>query len=157
MVRKPPIRLLGQTMLVFIPVIALAITGFLSLRRDRLAVRHEAEERARELAQGIADQLWRQLEPPGGRAGEPSTDPSTIEFRPSTAPSTIEFRISTNGALVFPPPIPALAPAQLDYSRLTPAQVELWETARTHEFARRDPTAAANAYLQFLASNPPQP
>src|SRR5688500_5436987 len=116
MVRKPPIRLLGQTMLVFIPVIALAITGFLSLQRDRLAVRHEAEERARELAQGIADRLWGQLEPLRGRAGE---------LAGSTDPSTIEFRISTNGTLVFPPPIPALAPAQLDYSRLTPVQVEL--------------------------------
>jgi hypothetical protein len=49
--RKP--KFLWQALLILLPVVALAIVGALSLRRDRILAQHEATQRA----QGIADDL----------------------------------------------------------------------------------------------------
>src|SRR5258705_10857372 len=101
--------LIWKTAIIVLPVLVLAGVGAFYLQQDRILVRHEAEERARLLAQEIRDTLWQGLSSPAGVSNEPA------------------FRIDSDGALVFPPPYEkAPTPRQLDLDALTPEQRQVW-------------------------------
>src|SRR5688500_19291651 len=88
-----------QAAVILLPVIALAALGAFYLRQDRLLVRHEAEERARSIAEAIAANLWYALTNSAG------------------ASEAFAFRIDTDGNLLFPPPYErAPSPRPLDTS-----------------------------------------
>ena len=102
--------LLWQAAVILLPVVALAALGAFYLRQDRLLVRHEAEERARTVAQDLVDTLWRGLTNSAGISAE------------------YAFRIDDDGALLFPPPYEkAPAPHPLDTTRITAEQSALWQ------------------------------
>src|SRR5829696_4417882 len=108
--RKSRNALAWQAAVILLPVIALAALGAFYLRQDRLLVRHEAEERARILAQEIAEKLWRGLTNSAGVAEE------------------YALSIDADGKLLFPPPYEqAPAPQPLDLSKLTSEQTALWQ------------------------------
>jgi signal transduction histidine kinase len=99
-----------QAAVILLPVIALAALGAFYLRQDRLLVRHEAEERARMLAQEIAQKLWRGLTNSAGLGEE------------------YAFRIDDDGALLSPLSYQrAPEPRPLDLAKLTAEQTGLWQ------------------------------
>src|SRR5262250_2639019 len=80
-------RFFWQGLLILLPVLALAVAGFLSLRQDRILARHEAVDKAQAAADQIADVFWQRL------------------FRPDALKEFKEhaFRIDEDGHLLFPP------------------------------------------------------
>src|SRR5881628_3565657 len=98
-----------QTTIIILPVVILAGLGAFYLRQDRILVRHEAEERARLIAQELTDELWQGL-----------TSPTSISQEQA-------FQIDADGALLFPPPYDkAPVPHSLNLDALTAAQAQLW-------------------------------
>src|SRR5258705_11875529 len=105
--------LVWQTTIIVLPVIVLAGVGAFYLQQDRILVRHEAEERARLIAQELTDKLWQGLSNPSGISNE------------------LAFRIDPEGTLVFPPPYEkAPTPRPLDLDALTPEQSQVWNNPR---------------------------
>jgi len=102
-----------QAALIILPILLLAGLGAYYLRQDRILVGHEAEQRARTLADDITAKLWAALRDPEWRT------------------TTNAFQIDAAGALVFPPPFETTpAPQPLDVSQLTPEQAALWADFR---------------------------
>src|SRR5437763_10444837 len=85
--RKP--NFFWQAVLILLPVLVLAVVGFLSLRQDRLLATKEAQERA----QIIADDLLPKLE---------------NALTGTNTGTSFRFQVGTDGALLFPPPTKAL-------------------------------------------------
>jgi signal transduction histidine kinase len=101
--------LVWQTAIIVLPVIILAGVGAFYLQQDRILVRHEAEERARLLAQEICDNLWQAL-----------TSPAAIS-------NELAFRLGSGGDLLFPAPYErAPSPRLLNFDALTPEQWQAW-------------------------------
>jgi signal transduction histidine kinase len=101
--------LVWQTAIIVLPVIILASVGAFYLQQDRILVRHEAEERARLLAQEIRDDFWQAL-----------TSPAAIS-------NELAFRLGSGGTLLFPAPYEkAPSPRPLNLDVLTPDQRQIW-------------------------------
>lgn len=130
-----------QGVLIVLPVVLLAGAAVWSLRQDRLLARHEATERAEELAQETASALWSKL----------TARESLDQFKDHT------FRVDAAGRLVFPPPAPALpTPQVLDPSALNPTQRASWMALRHLEFDGSQRTQAIAAARRLLDLNPPE-
>src|SRR5687768_6059167 len=95
--------LLWQAVVILLPVFVLAGLGAFYLRQDRILVRHEAEERARVLAEDVLNQVWQRLTSPEGMAHDPG------------------FRVDNAGNLLDPPPFERTpVPQPLNFELLTP-------------------------------------
>jgi signal transduction histidine kinase len=111
--RNSRTSLAWQAALIILPILLLASLGAYYLRQDRILVRHEAEQRARTLAEDITANLWAALRDP------------------ESGPTTNAFQIDAVGALLFPPPFETTpTPHLLDVSQLTPEQASVWEDYR---------------------------
>jgi len=133
--RKP--SFFWQGILITLPVIILAWVGFLSLKQDKALARHDAEQRAQTIADGLLPKCWSQLTNRSTEIGQHG------------------FQVDNAGELVFPPPYAAAPlPQPLSLTELTPAQTRLWLTAQQTECNEKDPQLAIQAYREFLESNP---
>lgn len=111
--RNSRTSLAWQAALIILPILLLASLGAYYLRQDRILVRHEAEQRARAIAEDITTKLWDALRDPASRTPENA------------------FQIDARGNLLFPPPFETTpAPHPLDVSQLTPEQASVWEEYR---------------------------
>ena len=134
--RKPV--LFWQAVLILLPVVVLAIVGFISLRQDRLIARREAADRAQAVADDLLLKLW-------------------TAFTNSNAAGTNEghsFQIDSSEHLLFPQALePAPTPQPFAQAELTPEQRRLWQSALATEVD--DPAAATKCYRDFISSKPP--
>jgi signal transduction histidine kinase len=149
MPRRPP-TFVWQGLLIVLPVAALTLVGFLSLRQDRRLAEQEARERAQTLADQLAEDIWQQL------SLLAPVSPDAGPF-PVPLPPCPRFQLGEQGELAYPPACPeAQAPPPLDATALTAAQAQLWLAARAAEFTTEDPAGATAAYQQFLDTKPPE-
>src|SRR6266704_3666507 len=131
-----------QATLIVLPVIVLAVFGFLSLRQDKLLAEQEAQERAQIIADELRAQLWTAVTNGGAMAGPPAP---------------LRFQVDNAGQLIFPPPVePWPKPAPLRFSELNPDQARLWQHTRKAEADVMRPEEAAKAYNDFLSLDPPK-
>jgi signal transduction histidine kinase len=137
--RKP--AFFWQALLIVLPVIVLAVVGFVSIRQDKLLAQHEAADRAQTIADDLLPRLWAEL--------MATNLPHASEYH--------AFRVDKAGQLLFPPLVADLpVPIPFDLAQLNPAQRKLWETAQASESDDRTRTAAMQAYRDFLDSTPPE-
>jgi hypothetical protein len=133
--RKP--SFFWQGVLILAPVLVLANLGAYALWKDQRVAIHEAEMRARDLAEEAAGRIWDELE--------------------SVAFPAIEF--DRAGKLINPKPYHEVpVPRPLNEAELNGEQRRVWEAAQQawgsadrNENYRR----AAMAYEEFLQSKPP--
>jgi signal transduction histidine kinase len=131
---------LWQGTLIVLPVVLLAAVGLYSLRQDRILAQHEAEERARDLAESLVENLWTEL-----------TQPAS-----ANVPIFPFFRVDAGGQLLSPAPVqkvPEPHPFELD--PLSEAQRELWQTGMPPDLDANSRTRAIVACRAFLATRPP--
>lgn len=127
-----------QGVLILLPVVVLAGVGVWSLRQDTVVAEAQATEHAQQLADGLADRLWRAL----------------VEAR-DTEGSAVIFDTDRAGRLVFPPPLPAApSPRGFDLSTLTPAQAALWRNVEA-ALSDADSAAGQRSAQDFLLTSPP--
>ena len=139
--RRP--RFLWRGLLIVLPALAMAVFGFLSLRQDRLLVRHQAAEQAEK----IAEELVRAILPAGFTLNLHLPDPPAPPIlSPQNDPvfgaaihGIIAMLFDETGQLVFPQPPRWPLPEPLELDRLDPDQLELWTTARRELFRERRP------------------
>ncbi|MCI0748791.1 MAG: HAMP domain-containing histidine kinase [Verrucomicrobia subdivision 3 bacterium] len=109
MPRSGKTTLAWQAGIILLPIVVLAGLGAFYLRQDRILVRHEAEQRARALAEEIVRKTWENLTSRAGTTGEHA------------------FCVNNEGRLLFPAPLEITpTPRPLDLEKLTPEQAELW-------------------------------
>src|SRR5437870_2652210 len=89
---------LWQGLLIVLPIIALAMVGFLSLRQDRLMAEAEAHERA----QTLADDLQRKLESALLSLAQWSLTNPPNTWRTNLTELRVTFQISKKGELLSP-------------------------------------------------------
>ena len=61
-----------QALLIVLPIIVLAVVGFLSLRQDKLFAEKEAQERAQAIADELRSKLWTAVTNGDAQAGPPA-------------------------------------------------------------------------------------
>jgi signal transduction histidine kinase len=128
-----------QAALILLPVIVLAVVGWLSLRQDRRLAQREAEDRAQIIADDLAAKIWNALT---GEATNRSRLPS--------------FRIDERGRLLSPPPYaPIPTPRPLALSELNPKQQQLWKLIQSTEIQMND-NSFAQTFEDFLQTEPPE-
>jgi signal transduction histidine kinase len=138
-----------QGLFILLPVLLLAVVGFLSIRQDKALVEQQAREQAREMIADLGPRIWQGLTnlPPGVKP------PLLL-----TPESRIFFVIDEHGELTFPEPYNrALVPATPAASHLTASQLQLWSKAESSELRQGDLEDAKMSYEKFLASDPPEP
>src|SRR5437867_3143716 len=135
--RKP--SFLWQGVLILAPVLVLAGIGAYALWKDQRLAMREAEERAQELANSAALQVWDELE---------KVQLPLIEF-------------DRSGRLLTPKPYEEVpAPRPLDQTVFSADQAKLWNTARAAlsvsnrvqllgEFLKTEPPAGFAALAHF--------
>src|SRR5438046_8904408 len=55
-------RFLWRAVLIVLPLVILAAVGLSSLRQDKLLAEQEARERARQIADELADKIWNEVD-----------------------------------------------------------------------------------------------
>jgi signal transduction histidine kinase len=130
-----------QAALILLPVLVLAIIGFLSLQQDKLLAQQEAVERARGIAQTLAAELWQRF------AGE---------SKPAGLPD-FSFETDERGELLVPPPYAQLPePVREPHpDQLNPGQLRLWTEAR-RRLASGDVHATTNTVWDLVESAVPE-
>src|SRR5262245_7909879 len=97
-----------QASLILLPVIVLAIMGWLSLRQDKILAEHDARERAQAIADDLLPKIWNEL------------------FENPAEESAPRFEVNADGNLVFPSPYQKIPPPQpLDLTQLNSEQAKL--------------------------------
>jgi len=149
--RKP--RFLWQAVLIVLPVFVLAAVGLSSLRQDKLLAEQEARERARQIADELADKIWNEV----AVLRLDLSPQNQLDRLNAPGPKNLDaFQISVQGDLVYPPPYtPVPVPHPFEATRLNPDQARLWQVAREADFAGTNSDAAIEAYHQFVARMPP--
>ncbi len=133
-----------QGCFILLPVAVLSIIGLLAVMQDRQAVENQARQRAQEIADETAEELWAALTS-ASQTGAGGQQP-------------LSFSVDASGALVDPPPLPGLPiPLPLDIASLPPELARLWTDARRVSVGAQSASAAqaAGLWRGFLASNPP--
>ena len=153
-------RFLWRGLLIVLPALAMAVFGFLSLRQDRLLVRHQAAEQAEKIAEDLVRSILPaaftlNLQMPG--------PPAPSIFAPQNDPvlgaaiqGIIAMLFDGRGQPVFPQPPRWPLPEPLELDRLGPDQLNLWTTARRELFAGGDPAMAMQQFDAFLERRPPE-
>jgi signal transduction histidine kinase len=126
--------------------------GVLSLRKDRILVRSEAQEQAQRLASSLLPKIWETL----------SSDPRLAQVSTNTAShlrlETLLFRVDKAGRLVFPVPYEEVpTPVPFEISQLSPEQRRLWAQATSLEAGGGDAALITQGYEEFMRSRPPKP
>lgn len=134
---KPNYRKPGffwQGVLILAPMIVLAKLGALAIWQDKRMAEHDAELRAQDLAEQVADRL-------------------SVAWLGYQASNTHHILIDFDGNLLSPPPMRSgeIAPD----TTLTTEQATLLERARHAEFTTKNVAESTNLFRQFLATAPP--
>jgi len=151
---ETPLRSLHlQTVLILLPVLGLAVSGFLALSRDRAAVESEARERARQIAEDLAEDLAGAL-PAKFNSGASSASTDEDKAGPaSDAGEWVRLAWDDSGRLLQPsgyPPIPQ--PPAWRRRSAEEASASLPRTAPSDSSPEEDPTSAYRAALAGNAS-----
>ncbi len=160
-----------QALLILLPVGVLAVVGASFVRQDRRLVEQEARERAQAIAESLTQIIARGLASTELAIGPQSTlrrsnrsaDRPWTEQPPSRGdadaprPTFLAFQFDAEGNPVIPPRVPALEPAPLDPSRLSPGQRDLWATANRAEAEGWDPSRLLGAWQAIVDADPPLP
>ena len=180
-VHRSTLRLLGQAVLILLPVIGLAGFGLYSLRQDRLLAEQEARESgqilAQQLAQSIGAVTAQQLRDfreasfeleanrstdlglsswTGGAASESNAwvhIKAWQQANPEVDLMKLPPADSSSYLEAQPERMPPQPPEWL--GQLNPEQQQLWQSAKQAEFQAGDFFAAQSAIQEFLASKPP--
>ncbi len=153
-------RFLWRGLLIVLPALAMAAFGFVSLRQDRLLVRHQAAEQAEKIAEELVQSILpagftlnlQMPDPPAPPILSPQNDP----VLGAAIHGIIAMLFDETGQLVFPQPPHWPLPEPLELDRLDPEQLELWTTARRELFANGDPAVARLQFEAFLERRPPE-
>jgi signal transduction histidine kinase len=145
---------LWRGLLIVLPALAMAGFGFVSLRNDRILVRHQAAEEAKRLATDLVESilpaaLTIDLRLPGTGGFRPHEDPILAASREGI----IAWLADASGAIRYPPWIRMPEPEPLEDHHLDPAMRKAWVAARSKLFANED--GAAASLLSFLDTRPP--
>src|SRR5947207_1196048 len=146
-------RFLWRAVLIVLPLVILAAVGLSSLRQDKLLAEQEARERARQIADELADKIWNEV----AVLRVDLSSQNQVGTLNAPGPKNLDaFQISLQGDLVCPPPCtPVPVPHPFEATRLNPDQARLWQVAREADFAGTNSDAAIEAYRQFIARMPP--
>ncbi len=166
--RKP--NFFWQGVLILAPMLVLAKLGALALTQDKRMARHEAELRAQDAAEEVAQAIWDELQKPGDPPFKaqvsPYKNPDSVTFTwkartPHSrigsvnsvsgssqsfafAPATKRLELDRSGRLFFPPPYEAApAPHPLAARSLTDEQRAAWSAATGREIAARGEAGAS--------------
>lgn len=169
-----------QGLLIVLPVLFLAVVGFISLRQDKLLAEREAQTQAKQLAERIAGEVQSALDPitaatSGGRnievwkfinesrdgAFQATKDPiwqyahhPPEDYANYRQPMRIAV-LDNAGNLIYPSPrAEQVTPGDLSETNLYSDQRTLWRKARDAEFASTNLAQAIGFYEQFLAGKP---
>ncbi|MCL4178794.1 MAG: HAMP domain-containing histidine kinase [Verrucomicrobia bacterium] len=153
-------RFLWRGLLIVLPALAMAGFGFVSLRQDRLLVRHQAAEQAEkivaELVQHVLPAAFtldlRMPGPPAPSIFAPQDDP----VLGAAIDGIIAMLLDDAGQLAFPLPPRWPMPEPLELDRLDSDQLHLWTAARHELFAGGDPTSAMSQFEALLERQPPE-
>ncbi|MCW5557423.1 MAG: HAMP domain-containing histidine kinase [Verrucomicrobiae bacterium] len=148
-------RLRFQTALILLPVLGLAVAGFLALSRDRAAVESEARERSRQIAEDLVEDLAGAL--PGMFDLSSSSDSGGKKETDGSAPKPWEFvRLvwDESGRLLWPPGYPPIPQPPARRRHSTEDSVTLSSGATSPDpnpDTEEDPTSAHRAALSGKA------
>ena len=135
--RKP--TFFWQAIPILLPLGVLAVVGWMSVREDKILVRHDATERAQAIANDLLPKLWNELT--ADTAGQPNH---------------LSFEVDGAGQLVFPPPCALVpVPRPFNLEELNQEQTRLWRSAQKAGMESQNPDAVLKAYRDFAGSNPP--
>ena len=151
-------RFLWRGLLIVLPALAMAGFGFVSLRQDRLLVRHQAAEQAEKIAAELVQHVLpaaftldlRMPGPPAPSIFAPQDDP----VLGAAIDGIIAMLLDDTGQLAFPLPPRWPMPEPLELDRLDPDQLHLWTAARRELFAGGDPTSALTQFEALLERQP---
>jgi signal transduction histidine kinase len=136
-----------QVVLISVPVLVLAVIGFVSLRQDRAIAEHEAAERAREIAEDVLARFSFALTNASATLVEP--------VEGGTNPERVEFRIGPSRELLFPPPYQRdPTPAPLDVVDLAPEPARLWSEFQRLEVSGAPTPERLKACRKFVSARP---
>ncbi len=128
-----------EGLLILLPVVLLAGVGLYALRQDEALARHDAAERARQIAGQISRGLW-----------------NSLSALPSDPEEALSFQTDQAGRLVFPPPYePIPTPHPHDLRPLSPDLRLLWIHIGELIDQQHDSSAAFIALDDFLDKRPP--
>jgi signal transduction histidine kinase len=168
-------RFLWQGLAILLPVVVLAVFGFLSLRQDRLMAEAEARQRGDELADSLvlamreefdfsnpashpwlssAERLAEDARKLTAAAGPAAADPV---LRCAESGGPVAALVNEKNELIYPAEfLDVPVPHTPDTSALTSEQIRLWSEVQTAEFVQRDFGQAAEACARLLKANPPK-
>jgi hypothetical protein len=150
-------RFLWRGLLIVLPALAMAGFGFVSLRQDRLLVRHQATEQAgkfvTELVQAVIPAaLHVELPLPDATGLATFVDP----ILGAAQDGIIAALTDASGATVYPPPPRWPVPEPLDLQLLDATQLDLWTTARRDLFSGDDPAGSMERFNQAIEAGLPE-
>jgi signal transduction histidine kinase len=129
--------------LILLPVAALALAGFSSMRQDRLLVEQEAQNQARRLAEEINRNIADAIDKLNRGAN----------FENWVDTNLMVLKLDSRGNLVVPPPLES-APSPCLSTNMTPDQARLWKEAHESEFVNEDPERACAAWKALIDTSP---
>jgi signal transduction histidine kinase len=157
-----------QGLLIVLPVVALAVAGFWSLRQDKSMAQAEARQRANELADSLMSAIQQQFGFPRLQANPLFSNPARLDDEihtfltspkvPSDEP-ILHWSESPQAAdryhlalvnerreLVYPPPVREVpAPQAIETTGLSLEQSNLWSYYQTAQFIKHDADNAIEA------------
>ncbi|MDB6109952.1 MAG: Histidine kinase [Pedosphaera sp.] len=168
-----------QGLLIVLPVIGLAVVGFLSLRQDRSMAEAEARQRANELADSLMSAIQQQFGFPRLQANPIFSNPNRLEeevqkFLASSNPPGEEpilqwaeslppndryqlAVVNDRRELVYPPPVLDVpAPQAIEITRFTSEQSNLWSQFQAAQFVQHDAAKAIDASDRFARTGVPE-
>jgi signal transduction histidine kinase len=148
-------RFLWRGLLIVLPALAMAGFGLVSLRHDRILVRHQAAEEAQRLATDLVESilpaaLTIDLRMPGSGGFRPHEDPILA----ANQEGIIAWLADASGAVGYPRSIRLPVPEPFDDHLLDPSMRAGWAEARRDLFANED--GAAASLEEFLEQRPPE-
>lgn len=142
-----------QGLLILLPVAGLVGVGLYSLHQDRRLAETEATERAQQLANSLAQQIWDDL--PFLAPGQ--SDPIAMLPNAETNGWRCAFQVLETGQLLSPPPYASIpSPQPFDLTQLNQNQTQLWLSARASGESGESGETSLDLWRRFIASSPPE-
>jgi signal transduction histidine kinase len=152
---------LWRGLLIVLPALVMALFGFVSLRQDRLLVRHQAAEEAAALATHLVESylpsaLTMGLGQPPAFDFEAPTPPFHDPVLLAAQHEIVAVLSDVRGVMIYPPPLRWPSPEPLVLSELAEELRPAWTKACRGLWSGDDPTTAATAFDELLAKGLPE-